>query len=88
MMLASFFKWSSTMVCFEIGSEMTLVWGMSMRVLPSLERHMREAVWVGAPPPAGCVLLAHSEQEGGVGGGMGGVWPTAGISLARYARAG
>ena len=47
-----------------------------MRVLPSLERHMREAVWDGGPPPAGCVLLAHSEQEGGVGGGMGGVCPT------------
>jgi len=41
------------MVCFEMGSEITLVWGMSMRVLPSLERHMREAVWVGGPPPAG-----------------------------------
>jgi hypothetical protein len=44
------------MVCFEMGSEMTLDWGMSMRVLPSLERHMREAVWVGGPPASGLRL--------------------------------
>ena len=31
------------MVFFEMGSEMTLVVGVSMRVLPSLERHKREA---------------------------------------------
>ncbi len=41
------------MVCCKAGSEMTLVVGVSMRVLPSLERHRREADWVGEPPPAG-----------------------------------
>jgi hypothetical protein len=61
------------MVCFKAGSEMTLVKGVSMRVLPSLERHSRDADWVGGPPPAGCVLLAHSEHDGGAGGGMDGV---------------
>jgi hypothetical protein len=57
------------MVCFEIGSEMTLVVGVSMRVLPSPERHRRDADWVGGPPPAGCDLVAHSEHDGGAGGG-------------------
>jgi hypothetical protein len=52
---------------------MTLLKGVSMRVLPSLERHRREADWVGGPPPEGCVLLAHSEHDGGAGGGMDGV---------------
>jgi hypothetical protein len=52
---------------------MTLLKGVSMRVLPSLERHSRDADWVGGPPPAGCVLLAHSEHDGGAGGGMDGV---------------
>jgi hypothetical protein len=63
---------------------MTLVVGVSMRVLPSPERHMRDADWVGGPPAADCVLLAHSEHDGGVGGG-GGIClgrPTTAISLA------
>ncbi len=34
---------------------------------PSLERHSRDADCVGCPPPAGCVLLAHSEHDGGAG---------------------
>lgn len=78
------------MVCFEMGSEMTLVVGVSMRVLPSPERHIREADWVGAAPEAGCVLVAHSEHDGGVagGGGIFGGWPTAALSLARPARMG
>ena len=63
-----------------------LLWGVSMRVLPSPERHIREADWVGAPPAAGCVLEAHSEHDGGVGGGICGGWPTAAISLARSAK--
>ena len=73
-------------MCFEMGSEMTLVVGVSMRVLPSLERHKREADWVGAAPEAGWVLVAHSEHDGGVGGGICGGWPTAALSLARPAR--
>jgi len=47
---------------------MTLIWGVSTRMFPP-DRHMRDADSVGWPPPAGCVLLAQSEQEGGVGGG-------------------
>jgi hypothetical protein len=66
---------------------MTLVVGVSMRVLPSPERHMRDADWVGVPPAADCVLLAHSEHDGGVGGGICGGWPTAAISLARLGKA-
>ena len=52
-MLASFFKWSSRMVRCEPGSEMMLAFGVSKRILPSLERHMREADCDGGPPPAG-----------------------------------
>jgi hypothetical protein len=47
---------------------MMLVWGVSMRRLPLLERHMRDADCVGGAPPAGCVFVAQSEQDGGVGG--------------------
>jgi len=43
---------------------------------------MRDADCEGAPPAAGCVLVAQSEHEGGVGGGCG-IWTTAGLSLAR-----
>jgi len=65
------------MVCCAAGSEITLLNGVSMRVLPSLDRHMREADWLGGPPPAGCILEAHSEHEGGAGGGVGRFWLTA-----------
>lgn len=84
-MLASFLTWSSRIVCCAIGSEMTLLVSVSMRVFPSPERHMRDAVWVGFAPEADCVLLAHSEHEGGAGGGSGifGGWPTAATSLPR-----
>ena len=68
----------------EAGSVMTLLEGVSKRNLPSLERHIREADCEGGPPPAGCVLVAQSEQEGGVGGGAG-MWPTTAISVARAA---
>src|SRR5580704_52578 len=76
------------MVCCAAGSEITLVVGVSMRVFPSPERHIREADWVGGPPAADWVLLAHSEHDGGAGGGVGifGDWPTAAISLARLQR--
>src|SRR4051812_25261852 len=57
---------------------MTLLVGVSRRNLPSLDLHMREADCEAAPPLAGCVLVAQSEQKGG---GVGD-WPTAGISLA------
>jgi len=55
------------MVRCEPGSEMMLVFGVSKRILPSLERHMRDADCDGAAPPAGCVFVAQSEQNGGVG---------------------
>lgn len=48
---------------------MMLVCGVSIRMLPLLERHMRDAEGAGAVPAAGCVLVTHSEHEGGVGGG-------------------
>src|SRR5579864_5947304 len=48
---------------------MTLICGVSTRMFPLPERHMRDADSVGWPPLAGWVLLAQSEQEGGVGGG-------------------
>ena len=66
------------MVCFAAGSEITLLCGVSIRVLPSLDRHMRDADCVGAPPAADCVLVAHSEHEGGTAGEVGSVWATAG----------
>src|SRR5271169_6189974 len=70
------------MVWPDDGSEITLVCGVSRRILPSLERHMRDADCEGGPPAAGCVLVAQSEHEGAVGGGCG-IWTTAGLSLAR-----
>ena len=46
-----------------------LMFGVSRRRLPLLDRHMRDADGIGgALPPAGCVLVAHSEHEGGIGG--------------------
>lgn len=62
---------------------MILVTGVSSRVLPSLERQMRDGDCVAGAPPAACVLVVHSEHEGSVGVGVGGGWPTAGTSLAR-----
>jgi hypothetical protein len=41
-------------------------------MFPLLDLHMRDADCVGALPPAGCVLVAHSEHEGGIGGTEGG----------------
>jgi hypothetical protein len=71
MTIASFFKWSSRMVFWVAGLEMTLAVGVSRRMLPLLERHMRDADWVGGLPPGACVLVAQSEQDGGIGGGAG-----------------
>jgi hypothetical protein len=48
--------------------EMMLVVGVSRRMLPLLERYMRDADCVGGVPPGACVLVAQSEQDGGVGG--------------------
>ena len=46
-----------------------LMFGVSRRRLPLLDCHMRDADGIGgALPPAGCVLVAHSEHEGGIGG--------------------
>ena len=50
------------------GLEMMLVVGVSRRELPLLERHMRDADCVGGAPPGACVLVAQSEQDGGIGG--------------------
>jgi hypothetical protein len=48
---------------------MMLMFGVSRRRLPLLDRHMRDADGIGcALPPAGCVVVAHSEYEGGIGG--------------------
>jgi len=37
-------------------------------MLPLLERHMRDADCIGGAPPGACVLVAQSEQDGGIGG--------------------
>jgi hypothetical protein len=60
------------MVFWPAGLEMMLAVGVSMRMLPLLERHMRDADCVGGLPPGACVLVAQSEHEGGVGGSEGG----------------
>ena|GEM_PF-5103552 len=39
-----------------------------MRILPLLDRHIRDDDWVGGLPPGASDLVAHSEHEGGVGG--------------------
>ncbi|HVR22593.1 MAG TPA: hypothetical protein VMU26_04675 [Candidatus Polarisedimenticolia bacterium] len=39
-----------------------------MRILPLLDRHIREDDWVGGLPPGASDLVAHSEHEGGIGG--------------------
>jgi hypothetical protein len=50
-----------------------LVFGVSSRMFPLLDLHMRDADCVGgALPPAACVLVAHSEHEGGIDGTEGG----------------
>ncbi|MFZ1159252.1 MAG: hypothetical protein WAO10_15825 [Candidatus Sulfotelmatobacter sp.] len=55
------------------GRVMMLVCGVSRRMFPLLDLHMRDADWVGgALPPAACVLVAHSKHEGGIGGTEGG----------------
>ncbi len=46
---------------------MMLALGVSMRILPVLDRHIRDDC-AGAPLPGACDLVAHSEHEGGVGG--------------------
>ena len=47
---------------------MMLALGVSMRILPVLDRHIRDDDCAGALPPGACDLVAHSEHEGGVGG--------------------
>lgn len=47
---------------------MTLVWGVSIRILPLPDCHIRDADCVGGVPPAACVLVVQSEHEGGVDG--------------------
>ena len=55
------------------GRVMMLVFGVSRRMFPLLDLHMRDADCVGgALPPAACVLVAHSEHEGGIGATEGG----------------
>jgi hypothetical protein len=50
------------------GSVMMLAFGVSIRIFPALDCHMRDGDCTGGLPPAGCVLVAHSEHAGGVGG--------------------
>jgi hypothetical protein len=52
MKLAVFFTWSNTMACCVLGSVMSDVVPVSMRIFPSLDRIMREADCCGAPPCA------------------------------------
>jgi len=47
---------------------MMLALGVSMRIWPLLERHMREDDWAPAVPPGDSDLLAHSEHDGGADG--------------------
>jgi len=47
---------------------MILELGVSIRIFPLLDRHMREEDCALAPPPGACDLVAQSEQEGGVAG--------------------
>jgi len=56
------------MVRWPAGSLITLVWGVSIRILPLPDRHIRDADCVGGVPPAACVLVVQSEHEGGVDG--------------------
>ena len=51
------------------GSVMMLAFGVSIRIFPALDCHMRDGDCTGGLPPAACVLVAHSEHAGGVGGG-------------------
>lgn|SRR5579871_591660 len=72
------------MVCCDAGLEMILVFGVSKRILPSLARHMREDDCCEVPPPAGCILVEQSEQEGGTV--IFGISGTAGLSLTHSRR--
>jgi hypothetical protein len=56
------------MVFWLAGRVMMLLQGVSMRVLPLLDRQMREADCVGAPPPEASVCVAQSEHDGTTGG--------------------
>lgn len=56
------------MVFWSAGLEMILALGVSMRILPVLDRHMREEDWTLALPPGASDLEAHSEQQGVAGG--------------------
>ncbi len=47
---------------------MMLALSVSMRILPVLDRHMREDDCAPALLPGASDLVAHSEHEGGVGG--------------------
>ena len=50
------------------GLVMMLLLGVSVRMLPLLERHMRDGDCIGGLAPAACVLVVQSEHDGGVGG--------------------
>jgi len=56
------------MVRRPAGSLMRLVLGVSIRILPPPDCHIRDADCVGGVPPAACVLVVQSEHEGGVDG--------------------
>jgi hypothetical protein len=53
----------SRTVFWAAGLEIMLVVGVSMRILPLLERHIRDADWVGGLPP-GALWHSRNRTEG------------------------
>ena len=51
------------------GAVMMLALDVSKRICPELDCHIREGDCTGGAPPAGCVVVVQSEQEGGGVGG-------------------
>src|SRR5208283_825110 len=78
------------MACCVLGSVITDVAPVSIRIFPSLERIMREADSCGAPPCAYCVVVWQSAHAGGCGGdgSIGGTAPKAYHARIRAARFG
>ena len=55
------------MACCAAGLVITVIFGISSRILPSLERTILEGVCTGAPPAAACVVVTQLAQLGGLG---------------------
>ena len=60
------------MACCAAGLVMTVVFGVSIRIFPSLERTMLEGACVCGAPVAGWFVVTQLAQLGGPGGGGGG----------------